>query len=196
LRVSRGGCFPGGATVLCSVVAVAVVGCTATHAPAAHTQPPASAPSSVALSCAASAGQEAADPSAHPVNEVQSAALAGDTNGYDSLPAWKSSDGHRYLVWKAYLAVAPAGRPYRVVTVTSPGSARLFYASPAAWGAASGKPVLPPPPRSVRLPTCGSRYTGYTGGILVTRPACVTLTVTGPGSAARTVRVPVLIPRC
>jgi len=150
----------------------------------------------VALSCAASAGQQAGDPSAHAVNEVQSAALAGDTNGYDSLPAWKSSDGQRYLVWKVYLAVAPAGRPYRVITVTSPGSARLFYASPAAWGAASGKPVVPPPPRSVRLPTCGSRYTGYTGGILVTRPACVSLTVTGPGSAARTVRVPVLIPRC
>lgn len=137
-------------------------------------------------------GQQAADPSAHPVNAVQSAALAGDTNSYDSLPAWKSSDGHRYLVWKAYLAVAPTGRPYRVVTVTSPGSARLFYA----WGAASGEPVVPPPPRSVRLPACGSRSTGYTGGILVTRPACVSLTVTGRGGAARTVRVPVLVPRC
>jgi hypothetical protein len=148
------------------------------------------------LSCQASAGQQAADPSVRPVNDVQSAALAGDTNPYDSLPAWKSSDGHRYLVWKAYLAVAPAGRPYRVVTVTDPGSARLFYASPAEWGAESGEPVVPPPPRSVRLPACGSRYTGFTGGILVTRPACVTLTVAGLGGAARTVRVPVLVPRC
>lgn len=176
---------------------VAMVGCTTSPAPRpSPTRPPASAPSSVTLSCRASAGQQGADPSAHPINDVQSAALGGDTNAYDSLPAWKSTDGHRYLVWKVYLAVAPAGRPYRVVTVVSPSSARLFYAPPATWGAASGQPVVPPPPRSVRLAACGSRYTGYTGGILVTRPGCVSLSVTGPGSAARTVRVPVLVPRC
>jgi hypothetical protein len=167
---------------------IVVAGCSAAPAP--------SATSSVILTCKDSAGQQPADSTARLVDDVQSAALAGDTNAYDSLPAWKSSDGHRYLVWKVYLAVAPTGSPYRVVTVTSPGSARLFYASPTDWAAVGGEPVVPPLPHSVRLPTCGHRYTGYTGGILVTRPACVTLTVSGPGSASRKIRVPVLVPSC
>jgi hypothetical protein len=179
------------ALLLCLVI---VDGCTASHSPSIRSA--SLPPSSMVLSCDASAGQQPADPSARPVNGVESAALAGDTNSYDSLPAWKSRDGHRYLVWKAYLSVAPSATPYRIVTATSPGSARLFYASPARWGAASGQPVVPPPPRSVRLSPCGHGYTGYTGAILVTRPACVTLSVTGPHSTPRTVRVPVLIAHC
>jgi hypothetical protein len=158
--------------------------------------PASPASSLVTLSCTASAGQQAADPSTRPVDGVESAALQGDTNPYDTLPAWKSQDGHHYLVWKAYLAVAPSAKPYRVVTATSPASARLFYASPAQWGAESAEAVVPPPPRSVRLPACGHNYAGYTGGILITRPACVTITVSGPNSAARTVEVPILIIYC
>jgi hypothetical protein len=154
------------------------------------------APSLVVLSCRASAGGQPADPTALPVNGVESAALQGDTNPYDTLPAWKSQAGRHYLVWKAFLAVAPTAGPYRVVTASSPGSARLFYASPARWGAVSGEGVVSSPPRSVRLPACGRNYAGYTGGILVSGPACVTITVTGPHTAARAVRVPILITHC
>jgi hypothetical protein len=150
----------------------------------------------VVLSCRASAGQQPADPTAVPVNGVESAALQGDTNPYDTLPVWKSHMGPRYLVWKVFLAVAPAAGPYRVVTASSPGSARLFYASPAQWGAVSGEAAVASPPRSVRLPSCGRNYAGYTGGILITRPACVTITVTGPQTTARTVRVPILVTHC
>ncbi|HEX6855398.1 MAG TPA: hypothetical protein VF204_08905, partial [Streptosporangiaceae bacterium] len=49
-----------------------------------------------------------------------------------------------------------------------------------------------PPGRAasqIRIPACGPRYTLFTGGILVRRPACVRLAVSGPGVAA----VPVLV---
>ncbi len=65
----------------------------------------------------------------------------------DTLPAWMSRYGHRYLIWKVFLAVAASTRPYRVVAVTSPATARLFYASPAHWGAVSGSQTIGAPPR-------------------------------------------------
>jgi hypothetical protein len=148
------------------------------------------------LSCHDAAGQQPADPQARPVNGVESFALNGDTNTSDTLPAWTSRDGHRYLIWKTFLAVSASARPYRIVTVTSPAMARLFYASPARWGAASGTKTIGVAPRQIQLPTCGKQYTGYTGGILVSHPACVTLAVSGPGSKVVTVTVPVLVSRC
>jgi hypothetical protein len=172
------------------VIAAGLSGCSPGRARPAASQP------ETLLSCRDSAGQQPIDPSARPVNGVQSAAWLGDTNAYDILPAWRSRDGRRYLVWKTYLTVAPGARPYRIITVTSPASARLFYASPARWGAASGAPVIPRPPRAVRLASCGRQYAGFTGGILIAHPACVTLTITGPGRAPRTVTVPILVPRC
>jgi hypothetical protein len=100
------------------------------------------------------------------------------------------------VIWKAFLAVAASTRPYRIVTTTSPATARLFYASPARWGAVSGSETISAAPRRIQLPFCGKQYTGYTGGILVTHPACVTLAVSGPGSRAVTVTVPILVSRC
>jgi hypothetical protein len=130
------------------------------------------------------------------VNGVESFALNGDTNTDDTLPAWMSRDGHRYLIWKTFLAISAGARPYRIVTVTSPATARLFYASAAQWGAVSGSKIIESAPSRVQLPACGTQYTGYTGGILVVHPACVTLAVSGPGSKAATVTVPVLVNRC
>ncbi len=148
------------------------------------------------LSCRDSAGQAPADPQARPVNGVESFALRGDTNAYDTLPAWHSRDGHRYLIWKTFLNVAPSARPYRTVTVTAPATARLFYASSARWGSVSGTGSIASAPRRVRLPACGRNFTGYTGGLLITRPGCVTLAVSGPAGKPATVTVPILVPRC
>lgn len=172
------------------VLAAVITGCS--HRPAA---PAASAGVDV-LSCHDAAGQQPADPQARPVNGVESFALNGDTNTSDTLPAWTSRDGDRYLIWKIFLAVAPSAWPYRIVTVTSPATARLFYASPAQWGAVSGSKTIGRAPRQIQLPACGKQYTGYTGGILITHPACVTLAVSGPGSKLATVTVPVLVSRC
>jgi hypothetical protein len=177
---------------LATLVALAVVvtGCSQRSAA------PAASGGAAVLSCHDSAGQQPADPQARPVNGVESFALNGDTNTDDTLPAWRSSDGHRYLIWKTFLAVAASARPYRIVTVTGPATARLFYASPAQWGAVSDSNTIGAAPRQIELPACGKQYTGYTGGILITQPACVTLAVSGPGSKVATVTVPVLVTQC
>jgi hypothetical protein len=175
---------------LAAALGAAVTGCARSPAPAAAPGGP------LILTCHDSAGQQPADPAARPVNGAESFALDGDTNPDDRLPAWKSRDGHRYLIWKTYLAVAPTARPYRLISVKSPASARLFYASPARWGAVSGSKSIAPPPRRVRLPACGHQYAGYTGGILVIHPGCVTLSVAGPRGEPSTVTVPILIPSC
>ncbi len=149
------------------------------------------------LACRASAGQQAADPQAKQVDGVESFALRGDTNADDTLPTWRVG-GRHYLIWKTYLAVGASARPYRTIAVTSPPTARLFYASPARWGADSSRSSINTAPRRIRLPVCGQRFTGYTGGILVTRPTCVRLTVSGPGrqAAKATVTVPILVNHC
>jgi hypothetical protein len=108
--------------------------------------------------------------------------FAGDIETYDTLPVFGRIDGHRYLVWKAALAVAPGARGGRTLRVLSPGWARIAYGRPP-WKPAS----------QIRMPACGPRYTLFTGGILVRRPACVRLAVSGPGVAAVTVAVPVLV---
>jgi hypothetical protein len=177
---------------LAALLAAAAVIAGCSHRPAA----PAASASVDVLSCHDSAGQQPAEPQVRPVNGVESPALNGDTNAYDTLPAWMSRDGHRYLIWKTYLAVAASARPYRSVTVTSPATAGLFYASPSQWGAVSNSQTIAVAPRQVELPACGKQYTGYTGGILITRPGCVTLTVSGPGTKVATVTVPVLVTQC
>ncbi len=152
---------------------------------------------SAVLSCQDSAGQQPADPAATPVNGVESHALAGDTNPYDTLPAWRSADGHHhYLVWKAFVAVAPSAVPYRTVTAVSPATARLFYTSPVRWGEVAEAATVPNPSRRVRLPACGREFTGYTGGILVSGPACVTLAISSPNGRTATVTVPILVAGC
>jgi hypothetical protein len=175
--------------MLVSLAAV-ISGCS--HGPAA----PAASNAIAVLSCRDSAGQQPADPQDRPANGVESLALRGDTNAHDTLPAWNSRDGHRYLIWKTFLAITPSARPYRIVTVTSPATTRLFYASPTRWGSVSHSKVIGQPPRRIRLPSCGRQYTGYTAGILITRPACVTLAVSGPAGKSATVIVPILVTRC
>jgi hypothetical protein len=132
------------------------------------------------LTCHDSPGQQSIDTApARLVNGVDG--FIGDTNAYHTLPVWKM-DGHHYLTWKAALSVASTALPYRTVRIVSPASARLSY------GAGLS--------RLIRLPACGNRYTLYAGGIFVTRPACVTLAVTGPAVKPSTVTVPILVPQC
>ena len=138
-------------------------------------------PAAFVLSCGAAAGQQGpGKPPARVAGGVSG--FVGDTNAYDTLPVFGRIDGHRYLVWKAALAVAPGARGGRTVRVLSPGWARIAYGRPP-W-----KPAT-----QIRMPACGPRYTLFTGGILVRRPACVRLAVSGPGVAAVTVAVPVLV---
>jgi hypothetical protein len=138
-------------------------------------------PVAIVLGCGAAAGQQGpGQPPARVAGGVSG--FVGDTNAYDTLPVFGRIDGHRYLVWKAALAVAPGVRGGRTVRVLSPGWARIAYGRPPLRAASQ-----------IRMPACGPRYTLFTGGILVRRPACVRLAVSGPGVAAVTVAVPVLV---
>ena len=138
-------------------------------------------PAAVVLSCGAAAGQQGpGQPPARVAGGVSG--FVGDTNASDTLPVFGRIDGNRYLVWKAALAAAPGARGGRTVRVLSPGWARIAYGRPP-W-----KPAT-----QIRMPACGPRYTLFTGGILVRRPACVRLAVSGPGVATVTVAVPVLV---
>jgi hypothetical protein len=138
-------------------------------------------PAAVVLSCGAAAGQQGPG---QPPDRLAGgvSGFVGDSNPDDTLPVFGRIDGHRYLVWKAALAVAPGARGGRTVRVLSPAWARIAY----------GRPPLRPASQ-IRMPACGPRYTLFTGGILVRRPACVRLAVSGPGVATVTVAVPVLV---
>lgn len=129
--------------------------------------------------CRDSPGQQSTDPSVRLVNGVEG--FVGDPNPYDT-PFRVIRNGHRYIAWKFALAVAPDAGPYRTVGVLHPASARLAYPRQLA--------------ASVRLPVCGHRYTLYAGGVFVTKPSCVTLTVTGPAGKPATVTMPVLVASC
>jgi hypothetical protein len=159
-----------------AIACLVVCGCTATS----HFRGSAG----TVVGCHDSAGQQARDrPPARLVSGIDG--FVGDTNAYDVLPVWGRLDGHRYLAWKTGLAVAPGARPYRTLTVLRPSSARLVYGSRAtvpAW--------------RVRMSACGPRFTLYVGAILITRRACVTLAVTGPGARRKIVELPILVSRC
>ncbi len=156
-----------------AVLAAAIAGCTSAS-------PPKSASVAVAVdTCRDSAGQQGYDPGVRLVNGVQG--FVGDPNP-DDTPYKVMRNGHRYIAWKFALAVAPDAGPYRTVGVLHPASARLAYPRQLA--------------ASVRLPVCGHRYTLYAGGVFVTKPSCVTLTVTGPAGKPATVTMPVLVASC
>ena len=159
-----------------AVVGLVLAGCTS----AGYTKTVNTTATAV-VTCRDSPGQQGKDTQpARLVNGVDG--FIGDTNAYDTLPV-RNQGGHRYLVWKTALAVAPTALPYRTVSVLSPESARLAYGSARLA-------------HSVRLPVCGERYTLYTGGVFVMHAACVTLAVGGPTGRLVTVTVPILVTKC
>lgn len=156
--------------------------------PASH--PPASV---LSLSCSDSAGQQGRDDETV-TGGVEGLALPGSGDPASLYPIG-TAGGARYFIYKAFLAVSPAAAPFATVSVTRPASVRLVYAAPSRIGTLfstrSGRPLLAASRSAVRLPVCGPRFTGFTGGIIVTGPTCVTFKVSSPAATAATVTVPV-----
>jgi hypothetical protein len=124
------------------------------------------------------------------VNGVASPALAG-THVKPQFTI-TGPGGRRYLLWKVFLNVAPSAAPYRTVSVKRPTSARLYYADPRTWSEASDAAHVADAKRRVRLPACGSNWSGYTGGIVVPKATCVTLSVSAPDTGrSKSIAVPV-----
>jgi hypothetical protein len=152
----------------------------------------------ISLSCADSAGQQGADHETA-IGGVEGLVLPGSDDPAGLYPI-RARGGKRYYIYKAFLAVSASAAPYATVSVTRPASARLVYGSPSRIGeltrTPSGQALVAASRRSVRFPVCGPRLTGFTGGIIVTGPVCVTVEVSSPLARAATVSVPVGPGKC
>jgi hypothetical protein len=97
------------------------------------------------------------------------------------LRSLRNSDGQRYFVYKAFLAVSAATAPYATVSVVSPQSAKLYYGSSNVVGSLAnseqGRGLIAASKSQVRLPVCGPNFTGFVGGIIVVKPTSVTFAV-------------------
>ena len=156
------------------------------------------ASSLLSLSCSDSAGQQGRD-NETVIGGVEGLVLPGSDDPAGLYPI-RASDGRRYFVYKAFLAVSGSAAPFATVSITRPASARLVYGSPSRIGAlmspGSGQALVAASRREVRLPVCGPRFTGFAGGIIVTGPACVTFEVSSPSARAATVSVPIGPGKC
>jgi hypothetical protein len=151
------------------------------------------------LSCSDSAGQQGAGHEAV-TGGVEGLVLPGSDDPAALSPIGAGSGGTRYFIYKAFLAVSASAAPFATVSITSPADARLVYGSPSRIGELfsthSGQDLVAASRRTVRLPVCGPRFTGYTGGVIVTGPACVTFQVSSQSSRASTVTVPIGPGKC
>jgi hypothetical protein len=163
-----------------------------------HSVPGPAASSLLWLSCADSAGQQGRGGEAV-VGGVEGLVLPGSDDPARLYPVGVSG-GKRYFIYKAFLAVSASAAPYATVSITGPASARLVYGSPSRLGelmsARSGQALLAASRARVRLPVCGRRFTGFTGGIIVAGPACVTFEVSSPSARAASVSVPIGPGKC
>jgi hypothetical protein len=159
---------------------------------------PAESATLLSLTCSDSVGQQGRTGDTV-VGGVQGLVLPGSDDPAGLYPI-RDAAGKRYYVYKAFLTVAPSAAPYATVSVVRPAGARLVYGSSARVGdvsSAAGEQALIAASRAnVRLPVCGSRFTGFAGGIIVAGPACVTFTVSSPSAPAATVSVPIGPGKC
>ena len=159
-----------------------------------HPAPSPAASSPLSLTCSDSAGQQGQDREAV-IGGVEGLVLPGSGDPAGLHPIGSAGVGARYFIYKAFLAVSASAAPFATVSITRPASARLVYGSPSRIGALftarSGQALIAASRTKVRLPVCGPRFTGFTGGVIVTGPACVTFEVSSPSARAGTVTIPI-----
>lgn len=167
-----------------------LLACSSGSARPDHPSPSPASSSVLELSCADSAGQQGQDHETV-TGGVEGLVLPGSGDPAALYPI----GGTHYSIYKAFLAVSPSAAPFATVSVIRPASARLAYGAPSRistlFSTRSGRPLLTASRSAVRLPVCGPRFTGFTGGILVPGPACVTVRVSSPAAKAAIVTVPI-----
>lgn len=181
-------------TVLATaLIMTSVAACSAVPARPRTTAEHTTSTSLLSLSCSDSIGQQSGDYQTA-IGGVTGLVLPGSDDPAGLFPI-QGKGGRGYFVYKAMLAVSASAAPFATVSVTGPAGATLLYGSATRVGdlasASSGQALVAASRREVRLPVCGPRFTGYVGGIIVTKPACVTFEVTSPGSKPATVSVPI-----
>jgi hypothetical protein len=165
-----------------AVVGAGLSACSSPPVHAARSAPSARESSVLKLSCSESVGQQGRDHETV-VGGVEWLVLPGSAEPAGLYPI-RGRDGRRYFVYKAFLAVSSASAPFATVSIVRPVTARLVYGASGEigemFGTASGRALVAASRGAVRLPVCGSRFTGFVGGIIVTQPACVTFEVSSP----------------
>ncbi len=137
----------------------------------------------IVLTCADSVGQQGRH-GEYVVGGVEGLRLKSSSSAA-SLTRVQGARGKTYYVIKDFLAVSASAAPYATVTIVRPATARLFYGPPV-----TAATMLKVSKRAVRLPVCGPDFTGYVGGIVVTRPTTVTFAVRSPHGVTRLVTAP------
>lgn len=144
------------------------------------------------LSCSDSVGQQGGDHETV-VGGVEGLVLPGSADPASLYPI-RGGDGRRYFVYKTFLAVSSASAPFATVSIVRPATARLVYGASGQigemFGTASGQALIAASRSKVRLPVCGSRFTGFVGGIIVTQPTCITFEVSSPRRKTETASAP------
>jgi hypothetical protein len=180
-------------------ICVGLAACSSGPARPGHPAPSQVTSAPLSLSCSDSAGQQGHDHEAV-TGGVEGLVLPGSGDPTALYPIGAASGGSRYFIYKAFLAVSAAAAPFATVSVDHPASARLVYGSPSRIGALSstraGQALLTASRSAVRLPVCGPRFTGFTGGVIVTGPTCVTFAVSSPSRQAAVVTVPIGAATC
>lgn len=175
-------------------VCAGLASCSSASARPDHPAPSQVTSAPLSLGCSDSAGQQGQDHEAV-IGGVEGLVLPGSDDPAALYPIGASSGGSRYFIYKAFLGVSAAAAPFATVSVTRPASARLVYGSPSRIGALfstrAGQALLTASRSAVRLPVCGPRFTGFTGGVIVTGPACITFAVSSPSRQAAVVTVPI-----
>lgn len=103
----------------------------------------------------------------------------------------------QYRLLKAFAYILP-NPPARVtVRVVKPRTGvRLFYVSGDVWASRpSPRHIVTASASAVTFSACKGP-TGYTGGLVIRRAACVTLTVSQTGRGTQTARIPIAPARC
>ena len=182
-----------------AAIGAGLVACSGAPTRPGPTSPSAAASSLLSLSCSESAGQQGQDGETV-IGGVEGLVLPGSDDPAGLYPIGSAGGGTRYFIHKAFLAVAASAAPFATVSVARPASARLVFGSPSRMGtlfnADSGRGLLAASRSRVRLPVCGPRYTGFTGGVLVTGPGCVSFDVASAAARAAAVTVPIGTATC
>jgi hypothetical protein len=180
-------------------IGAGLLACSSTPAHPEHPAPSQVTSSPLSLSCSDSVGQQGQDHETV-IGGVEGLVLPDSANPDGLYPIGAASGGNRYFIYKAFLAVSASAAPFATVSITRPASARLIYGSSsrigALFGTRSGQPLLAASRRTVRLPVCGPRFTGFVGGIIVAGPSCVTIEVSSASERAATVTVPIGAATC
>ena len=150
-----------------------------------------SSPSMMILSCSDSVGQQGRG-GEKVIGGVEGLVLPGSGDP-SLLRSLRSTDGHRYFVYKAFLAVSAAATPYATVSIISPESAKLYYGKSDVVGrlanSAQGSGLITASKSQIRLPVCGPNFTGFVGGIIIVKPTSVTFAISSPHKTTERITV-------